>query len=215
MTTFDVMVVLSLCVGYDAVSSISFDRWSVMAKKTGVRKKTETFTTRLEPKERYVLELLSRISNKSIAKTLEEGIGLLAHETRIRIAGRPLEQYPLSSVVNALWSPQEWHRLLNMLAVSPGLLNYSEQCKVSILLKSKPLCDGARFNKDGALMFIEVVPALIETAWPLIEERAERMAEGDPAPPPTLKEIQEQYGSSVLPKKHEDGLTIDYSTFFD
>lgn len=181
-----------------------------MAKMTGRAKKTETFTTRLEPKEKYCLELLARLSGQSIAKTLEHGIRIQAKGTSVEIAGRPEVSATLDNMMSVLWSPQEWKRIISLAAVSPSLLSHVEECKLALILQSKTLCSTPTYGDAGGILSIDVKPRLIEIAWPLIEERAEEMAQGRPAPAPTLSEI-EAYREQAIETSEDDGLHMDFS----
>ena len=90
-----------------------------MAKKTGTTKKTETFTTRMEPREKYLLELLARISGRSIAKTLEAAVQQAAKETSMNIRGR--SEITAAEMFGVLWFPQEWKRILWLAGLAPHL----------------------------------------------------------------------------------------------
>ncbi|WP_462379559.1 hypothetical protein [Pseudomonas sp. Marseille-QA0892] len=184
-----------------------------MAKTIGRTKKTETFTTRLEPKTKYTLELLARLSGRSIAKALEQGIELQAKSTAIEITGRPELNQSLDSMMAVLWSPQEWKRLIALAAISPGLLSHLEECKLSLLFQSRGFCSAPIYGKNGALKRVELIPGVVEIAWPLIEERAEHMAEGKPAPHPLMEEIKAAHGQPFGYTFQEDGMMMDFSTF--
>lgn len=186
-----------------------------MAKTTGRAKKTETFTTRLEPRAKYVLELLARVSGRSIAKTLEEGIRAQAASTTIEIPGRPELSQSLDSVMDVLWSPQEWHRIIALAAVSPHLLSHLEECKLALLTQSRALCEPPVYGKIRNIVSIEVIPGLVESAWPIIEERAQLMAEQKPARPPTIQDIEAAHGEPLNLTMEADGMMLrfDVSAF--
>lgn len=182
-----------------------------MAKKTGGAKKTETFTTRLEPREKYILELLARVSGRSIAKTLEAAIQREARETPLRVPGRPDISASVLSLMNVLWSPQEWKRIISLGAVAPELLTYEEECKLTLVVQSSALCSSVKRTSYGGIVSVEIRTRLIELAWPLIEERAQMMADGRPAPTPTVAEIEAASGEKVGSEWGEDGVHFDFS----
>ncbi|MEZ1534839.1 hypothetical protein QVM32_11490 [Pseudomonas asiatica] len=185
-----------------------------MAKTVGRAKKTETFTTRLEPKERYVLELLARVSGRSIAKTLEEGIRLQAAQTKIHIAGRPEVSVSVDGLTGILWSPQEWKRLVSLAAIAPDLLTHLEECKLALLFQAKFICQEPERSKTGAIKYVTLSPRFVELAWPIIDERAELMAEGKPAPPPSLMEILKYHnGTQELDDSSTETIMLDFTTF--
>lgn len=183
---------------------------AAMAKKTGTTKKTETFTTRMEPREKYLLELLARISGRSIAKTLEAAVQQAAKETSMNIRGR--SEITAAEMFGVLWFPQEWKRILWLAGLAPHLLTYDESCKLEILSQSPAICSNVSRDNSGAVTQITIRPRLAELAWPLIVELSERMAEGLPAPAPTLKEIEQACGEP-LSADQDHAMTMDFTNF--
>lgn len=185
-----------------------------MAKRVGGARKTETFTTRLEPREKYMLELLARVGGRSIAKTLEAAIDLLARETKFPWRSHPTKrEISLRSVMDILWSPQEWKRIVALGSTAPELLTFDEECKLTILTQSTVLCTLEERTPRGGIVTLGVYPRRVELAWPLIEERAQLMAEGKPAPPVTLQEIEEHSGEKLADPDH-DSLQISFNPLY-
>ncbi len=182
-----------------------------MAKKTGTVKKTETFTTRMEPREKYLLELLARASGKSIAKTLESAVQEAAKQASMNIRGRP--EIKVADLIGVLWCPQEWKRIVWLAGLAPHLLSYDESCKLELLLQSSAICNGVSRDNAGTVTQISLIPRAAEIGWPLIVERSELMAEGLPAPAPTLQEIEKLYGGHIEEVGPEFGVTFDFSRF--
>ena len=184
-----------------------------MAKKVGGARKTETFTTRLEPREKYMLEILARVSGRSIAKTLEAAIELLGQEVKFpQRIGLSKRETSVRSLMDILWSPQEWRRIIALGSTAPELLTFDEECKLTLLTQSSSLCTLIERTSRGGIISVEVFPRRVELAWPLIEERAQLMADGKPAPPVTLEEIEEHAGEK-LPDPDDDSLQIKFNTF--
>lgn len=181
-----------------------------MAKRVGGAKKTETFTTRLEPREKYVLELLARLTGRSIAKTLEAAIQREAGAVPVKVPGRPEISPSLQSLIGVLWHPQEWRRIIFLGGIAPELLTYNEECKLSLVLQSRALSQSVRMSSYGAIISVAVHPRRIELAWPLICDRAQAMADGLPAPPPTLEEIG--LGDEEI-QFSDEGVTIGFENY--
>lgn len=91
-------------------------------------RKTETLTLRLDPKIKYMIELMSRIKRQSITSVVEAAIESEAFEldTPVIIEGKR-ENWSLANAVSEYWSTDVVARFINLCAFMPELLTYEEQ----------------------------------------------------------------------------------------
>lgn len=132
--------------------------------------KAGTFTTRLEPRDKYLLELVSRIRGTSLARTLGDSIRAQVEQ----------EEIP----VNKVWHPVEWRRLIAMASLYPVAMTHLDECRLSVLMGCTNMVRNVVMT--DRLVSIELVPRCVEVLWPMICTVAERMANGEPAPSPRI-----------------------------
>ena len=89
--------------------------------------KTETFTTRLHPRAKFALELMSRARGKSLAKTIEQVLNE-AFE-RDSKTGR-------FGDLSAVWSPDHLEATMNLAKAAPELLAFDEACLMTVINNS-------------------------------------------------------------------------------
>lgn len=95
-------------------------------------KKSDTpgnITLRLDGKTKFTLELLSRSQHRSITAV----VGWLAQEE----AKRGLLTADGESMVDRLWSVNEWERILRLSVVAPELMNFREE-EILNVIKTEP-----------------------------------------------------------------------------
>jgi len=101
-------------------------------------RKTETLTLRLDPKVKFMIELVSRIRRQSITGVIEAAIEEIAGDL-----GAPFHykgetnNWDLSSAVAEVWSTDESERFINFCYHLPNLLTFEEQ-RIWETIKASP-----------------------------------------------------------------------------
>ncbi|MCW2098136.1 UNVERIFIED_ORG: hypothetical protein EDF86_1565 [Pseudomonas psychrophila] len=160
-------------------------------------KKTDALTLRLDPRTKFLIELLSREGHQTITGVVEAAVSRLGNDRRVKMPGGEI---PLASASSLLWSPIESERVVNLALFAPSLLTHEESCIATVLEAAghiffnryevrgeqdsayrKHASDLLRgvFREDDELGTVFVTPKrkVIKLAWELIRERAEELAE--------------------------------------
>lgn len=93
-------------------------------------KKTDALTLRLDPRVKFLIELLSRVGHQSITGVIESAVSRLAHDRKVVLASA---EQSLVYASERIWSPIESDRVVNMAMFTPSLLNHEEGCIRSVL----------------------------------------------------------------------------------
>ncbi|WP_426781184.1 hypothetical protein [Pseudomonas syringae] len=160
-------------------------------------KKTDALTLRLDPRTKFLIELLSRNGHQSITGVIESAVSRLGNERRVKM---PWGEASLSVASERLWSPIESDRVVNLALFAPSLLTHEESCIAAVLEAASHIffnryevrgeqdvayrshaTERLRgvFREDNELGTVFVTPKrnVIRLAWDLITERAEEIAE--------------------------------------
>lgn len=194
-------------------------------------KKTDALTLRLDPRVKFLIELLSRVGHQSITGVIESAVSRLAHDRKVGLAGSELS---LAYASERIWSPIESDRVVNMAMFAPSLLNHEEGCIRAVLeganhifftiyeVRGKADVDyrkhdiermGGTFQKsdDGQTIFVTPKRKTIKLAWGLIKERAAELADKGACVDLSTEEVEAYIGkplSSVLPDIKVPGVVI-------
>lgn len=185
-------------------------------------KKTDALTLRLDPRVKFLIELLSRVGHQSITGVIESAVSRLAHDRKVGLAGN---EQSLAYASERIWSPVESDRVVNMAMFAPSLLNHEEGCIRAILegashifftiheVRGKADADyrrhdvarmGGEFQKseDGQTVFVTPRRRTIKLAWGLIKDRAAELADKGVCADLSVEEVEAYIGkplSSVSP----------------
>ncbi len=185
-------------------------------------KKTDALTLRLDPRVKFLIELLSRVGHQSITGVIESAVSRLAHDRRVVMASSELS---LAYASERIWSPVESDRVVNMAMFTPSLLNHEEGCIRSVLegashiffttyeVRNKADADyrshafermGGAFqqSENGQTVFVTPKRKTIKRAWGLIKERAAELADKGFCADLSAEEVESYIGkplSSVSP----------------
>ncbi|GAB0061228.1 hypothetical protein IBA8401_22550 [Pseudomonas syringae] len=107
-------------------------------------RKTETLTLRLDPKAKFLIELMARERRQSITGVVESAIMAFAeqHTTTASLhsneAGHCVDQtVSLSRLANEIWSTDDSARFHTFSHVAPHLMDYEEQRLREIIYASQ------------------------------------------------------------------------------
>lgn len=106
-------------------------------------RKTETLTLRLDPKVKFMIELIARIRRQSITAVVEAAIEETAFDLDAPFfSDGKAETLSLSLAVTEVWSTDESERFINQCYHMPSLLTYEEQRVWETILASPFLLAG-------------------------------------------------------------------------
>lgn len=91
------------------------------------RAKTETLSLRLDPKTRFMLDIVSRIKGQSITIIVERAIHDAADSTNISVETDSYGNVTRSTTWKDYWSPVEGVRLLNLLIEEDYRKSFEEE----------------------------------------------------------------------------------------
>ncbi|HWW08137.1 hypothetical protein [Collimonas sp.] len=92
-----------------------------MALKISREAKKDVLTLRVSEKTRYGLDLLSRVTGKTLSQLLTESLEPLLQSAQLHL---PNTQ---SNLFNLTWSPFDSDRLVNLAVTAPDLLTLDEE----------------------------------------------------------------------------------------
>lgn len=140
-------------------------------------KKTETLTLRLEPKLKFLIELISRMKRQSITGVVESAVEDLAFGLDVSFHDNGTTE-PLA-MVNALaniWSTDESERFLNFCYHLPHLMTYEDQ-RVWETIKVSPVFFEAKKSKASTPRKIESLDQLdrlvVSQSWQSLLQHVE------------------------------------------
>lgn len=85
-----------------------------MAKKVGRTTKTESITTRVNPRMRHLMDVMGRSQRRSLTAVIEAAVESYATDADTALA-------------NSTWSTDEGERLLNLYQQAPQLCSFDEE----------------------------------------------------------------------------------------
>lgn len=160
-------------------------------------KKTDALTLRLDPRAKFLIELLSRDGHQTITGVIESAVSRLGNDRKVKLPGGDIS---LTAAIERIWSPVESERVVNLALFTPSLLTHEEGCIRAVLEGA----DHIFFNKfeirgdqdfeyrthdadalrgvilqgvDGATVYVTPKRRVIKLAWDLIRARAVELAE--------------------------------------
>ncbi|WP_143748696.1 hypothetical protein [Mesorhizobium sophorae] len=134
------------------------------------RAKTETLSLRLDPKTRFILELLSKIKGQNITVVVERAIRDVAGNTAITVETNDFGAETSRTTWVDYWDPDDGVRQLKLLAVAEYPTNFEED-----ELRSFTLTHWMFFYHDEKGTRIR--RPYVEILWPKIEEYMTRWKE--------------------------------------
>lgn len=185
------------------------------AKKTP--KKTDALTLRLDPRTKFLIELLARSGHQSITGVIESAVTRLAGDRRVDGGQR---EESLAAVSALVWAPSESERIVNLALCAPSLMSHEESCIASVLdsavdiffnvyeiggsadydyrmVDAKAGRGGFRQSSSGVTIFVTPKRKLIRLSWDLIKSRALELAEKGYCPDLTLDDVESFIGRPV------------------
>lgn len=134
-------------------------------QKTGTVR-TEVFAMRLDPQLKFASELLARKQRRSLANLVEWTLDSTLRTTKIDNSSKTA--WALGA---ELWDVSEPQRFINIATRYPDLLNYEEQCILSIIKRSSI----ENLNEGPDICFYnhsksEFIAWTIDACWPELKE---------------------------------------------
>lgn len=123
-------------------------------------KKTETLTLRLEPKLKFLIEMVSRLKRQSITGVVESAVEDLAFGLDVTFHDHgATEPLSMASALANIWSTDESERFLNFCYHLPHLMTYEDQ-RIWETIKASPVFFETKKTKASALRTIDSLDQL-------------------------------------------------------
>lgn len=120
-------------------------------------RKTETLTLRLDPKVKFMIEVVSRLKRQSITGVVEAAIEELAFDLDVPFHdGGNTENRSVANALTKVWSTDESERFINLCYHLPNLLTFEEQ-RIWETIKSSPVFVDKNASKIGSYWQVEGV----------------------------------------------------------
>ncbi|WP_421526503.1 hypothetical protein [Pseudomonas yamanorum] len=180
-------------------------------------KKTDALTLRLDPRTKFLIELLSRAGHQTITGVIESAVSRLGFDRKVPFGE---DEISLTGASVRIWSPVESERVVNLALFAPSLLNHEEGCIRAVLEGASDLFfttyqvrDRREFDyrahdfrhmhgafqqsEDGKTVFITPKRRVIKLAWDLIRQRAAELAEKGVCADLSIAEVEAFIGKPI------------------
>lgn len=110
-------------------------------------RKTETLTLRMDPKVKFLIEIISRVRRQSITGVVEAAMEETAFDLDVPyVEDGKSETRALGAVFSDIWSTDESELFINFCAHMPTLLTYEEQ-RIWETIKISPVFHESKNSK--------------------------------------------------------------------
>lgn len=180
-------------------------------------KKTDALTLRLDPRAKFLIELMSRLGHQTITGVIESAISRLANDRKVGLGGQDVA---LTVASEMIWSPVESERVVNLALHAPALLNHEESCISTVLETANVIFFNIHEIRssadleyrahdiramrgclqqmdDGRTVYVTPKRKVIRLAWDLIKSRAAELAEKGVCPDLSIDEVENFIGKPL------------------
>lgn len=138
------------------------------AKKEGKRTPTVNVSFRLDPKTKYLVDLLARHQKRTITGVIEWALERAAGQENIRGDSDIKETF--GDAIDFLWSTDEATRLVNLATYKSSLLDYDELRMWETILVTDEFWKDFETIDRGQSSFRNIDLAMLQKHWNLLKD---------------------------------------------